>query len=335
MLIFYFCSLFFIHIVIATGGMELNALKKVLFLGDPGIDDSLAIMYGLLHPDIDIVGIVTGYGNVTQEQATNNAAYLLQIAGREDIPIINGAKIPLSGEFTTYYPEIHGPEGLGPIRPPETIKANVEPFCEIFEIIERYKGELIIVDAGRSTSLATAFILEKELMKSVKEYYIMGGAFLVPGNVTPVSEANFHGDAIASNLVMQYAENVSLIPLNVTNEAIITPNTVTYITKNAKTNFNKLIEPIFNYYYKAYKKLNPNIAGSPIHDVVTMMAVVNPSLIEYVYRRVQVDTDGLAKGESIADFRPQPRAEAMKKWVRIGWKLHYEKFLEDFIQVMT
>ena len=50
-------------------------------------------MYGLLHPDIDIVGVVTGYGNVTQEKATSNAAYLLQLAGREDIPIINGAKI--------------------------------------------------------------------------------------------------------------------------------------------------------------------------------------------------------------------------------------------------
>lgn len=93
--------------------------EKVLFLGDPGIDDSLAIMYGLLHPDIDIVGVVTGYGNVTQEKATSNAAYLLQLAGREDIPVINGAKIPLSGDITTYYPEIHGAEGLGPIRPPK------------------------------------------------------------------------------------------------------------------------------------------------------------------------------------------------------------------------
>ncbi len=37
-------------------------------------------------------------------------------------------------------------------------------------------------------------------MKYVKEYYIMGGAFLMPGNVTPVAEANFHGDLMASQL---------------------------------------------------------------------------------------------------------------------------------------
>ena len=73
-------------------------MKKCYFW-ETGIDDSLAIMYGIMHPDIDIVGVVTGYGNVTQEKATSNAAYLLQMAGREDIPVINGAKIPLSGEM--------------------------------------------------------------------------------------------------------------------------------------------------------------------------------------------------------------------------------------------
>ncbi|MFJ8531548.1 nucleoside hydrolase [Bacillus sp. NPDC094106] len=315
--------------------MELRSMKKVLFLGDPGIDDSLAIMYGLLHPEIDIVGVVTGYGNVTQEKATSNAAYLLQLAGREDIPIIKGAKIPFSGEITTYYPEIHGTDGLGPIRPPKTISPNIKSFCEFFSILEKYKGELIIVDAGRSTTLATAFILEKPLMKYVKEYYIMGGAFLIPGNVTPVAEANFHGDPLASELVMQNAKNVTLIPLNVTSGAIITPETVKYITKNSKTNFKKLIEPIFTYYYKAYKKLNPKITGSPVHDVVTMMAAANPSLLEYVYRRVEVATGGIAIGESVADFRPQPDTKALKNWVRIGWTLHYEKFLEDFVKIMT
>ncbi|NUJ06029.1 nucleoside hydrolase [Bacillus paranthracis] len=324
-----------IHKLITIEGMELRVMKKVLFLGDPGIDDSLAIMYGLLHPDIDIVGVVTGYGNVTQEKATSNAAYLLQLAGQEDIPVINGAKIPLSGDITTYYPEIHGAEGLGPIRPPKNLSPNIKPFCEFFDILEKYKGELIIVDAGRSTTLATAFILEKPLMKYVKEYYIMGGAFLMPGNVTPVAEANFHGDPIASQLVMQNAKNVTLVPLNVTSEAIITPEMVKYITKHSKTSFNKLIEPIFTYYYKAYRKLNPKITGSPVHDVVTMMVAANPSILDYVYRRVDVDTVGIAKGESIADFRPQPDAKALKNWVRIGWSLHYKKFLEDFVKIMT
>ena len=112
-------------------------MKKVLFFFFFCIDDSLAILYGLLHHESEVVGIVTGYGNVTQEQTTSNAAYLMKLAGREDIPIINGAKMPLSGELTTYYPEIHGSEGLGPIRPPKTIRPDIKPFCTIFYFSER------------------------------------------------------------------------------------------------------------------------------------------------------------------------------------------------------
>ncbi|EMI3508684.1 nucleoside hydrolase, partial [Bacillus cereus] len=28
-------------------------------------------------------------------------------------------------------------------------------------------------------------------------------------------------------------------------------------------------------------------------------------------------------------------AKALKNWVRIGWSLHYKKFLEDFVKFMT
>jgi len=84
-------------------------LKKVLLFGDPGIDDSLAIIYGLLHPEIEIVGIVT------KEQTTRNALYLLQLAGRTDISVISGASLSFLNGFTPYYPELHGAEGFGPI----------------------------------------------------------------------------------------------------------------------------------------------------------------------------------------------------------------------------
>ena len=54
-------------------------------------------------------------------------------------------------------------------------------------------------------NISDSIYFEKPMMKYVKEYYIMGGA-LMPGNVTPVAEANFHGDPIASQLVMQNAK---------------------------------------------------------------------------------------------------------------------------------
>src|SRR5690625_598332 len=130
----------------------------------------------------------------------------------------------MTGEKPTFYPEIHGEYGLGPIKPPAATNGVIdENFYEIVEIIKRYGNELTIVNIGRLTSLATMFILYQRLMSNVKDYYLMGGAFWVPGNVTAVSEANFYADPIAANIVLTNAHDVTIIPLNVTEQAVVTP----------------------------------------------------------------------------------------------------------------
>ncbi|UOK58806.1 nucleoside hydrolase [Bacillus sp. OVS6] len=235
-------------------------MKKILLFADPGIDDSLAIIYALLSPEIELLGIVTSYGNVTKQQATENAAYLLKLAGREDIPVIEGATFPLSGEVSVYYPEIHGEEGLGPIRPPKGLNVVVRDFSYIFDIIKQNK-DITIVDTGRTTSLSNAFNLKLELMKEIKEIYLMGGAFFVPGNVTPLAEANFYGDPIAVNVVLDYANEVYITPLNVTNRAIVTREIANYIYSIASNPFKELIPSITNYYADAYAKLRPGGEG--------------------------------------------------------------------------
>lgn len=310
---------------------------KVLFFGDPGIDDSLAIMYGLLHPNIEFVGIVPGYGNVEQEQAIQNVAYLLSLAGKRDVPIIAGAKGPLSGEFTPYYPEIHGEKGLGPIRPPDTLPtAELLNFDEIFNIIKRNENELYIVDVGRSTSLAIAFLLGGEIMNKVKGIYIMGGAFFVPGNVTAEAEANFYGDPIASNLVCEHAQTLAIHPLNITMNALLTSEVVDQIVLHGTNNpFRNLIKPIFDYYYEFYKKSTPGIKGTPLHDVVALSAIVNPSIVKYAHRRVNVELFGVLKGVSVADFRANPDEEPPETIDRIALRFNYEKFITEFLQVMT
>jgi purine nucleosidase len=76
---------------------------------------------------------------------------------------------------------------------------------KVVEIVNQYKGGLTIYCAGRLTSLAAVLILYPETIKFIKDIYIMGGAFTVPGNVTPPAEANFYGDPYAVNIVLQTA----------------------------------------------------------------------------------------------------------------------------------
>ncbi|ART75978.1 nucleoside hydrolase [Sutcliffiella horikoshii] len=309
--------------------------QKILLYCDPGIDDSLAIIYALLNPELELVGIVTSYGNVDQEQATQNVAYLLELGGKKDIVLIGGAKTPLSGEFTPYYPEIHGEEGLGPINPPDTIKGELLNFDAIFKLIEEYGEELIIVDVGRSTSLAISFNLAgAETMNAIKGFYLMGGAFLTPGNVTAGAEANFYGDPIAAGIVMEKVKNGVLYPLNVTKEAIITPEMIDDIISEENNPYQSLIKEIFDYYFEAYQKLIPGIEGSPLHDVMTLFAVTTPQAFKYVEKEVNVGLDeGNLRGVSIADFRPRPDEKGNK--VTIALEVNAEEFAKNFVKVMS
>lgn len=305
--------------------------KKILFFCDPGIDDSLAIIYTLLHPDLELVGIVTSYGNVTKEQATANAYYLLKLANQQHVPIIPGAANPVQQDPVTYYPEIHGGEGIGPIQPPSDMDYQIYPFDTIRYLFNKYGKDLVVVDTGRSTSLATAFILFNEEVKQVGSFYVMGGAFFVPGNVTPLAEANFYGDPTSSNYVLKYAHNLTITPLNVTQEAILTDQIIQYIIQQSNSPYESLLHPIFSFYYKAYQKLVPGIQGAPIHDLLTVMIISNPSIVEYVYYDAKVINDSVeAKGLSYIDLRPSGQTGK----TRIAIKLNYSSFINEFIKVM-
>ena len=68
---------------------------KICIDCDPGVDDSLAILFALARPDVEVVGISTSVGNVTAKQGADNALRILKLAGMEHkIPVCVGAEQP-------------------------------------------------------------------------------------------------------------------------------------------------------------------------------------------------------------------------------------------------
>lgn len=70
--------------------------------------------------------------------------------------------------------------------------------------------------------------------------------------------------------VINQSKNSTIIPLNVTNSAILLPNEVEYIAEHTTTPFKSLIKPFYDYYFSAYKKLNPSIKGAPLIRILIM-----------------------------------------------------------------
>ncbi|MED2971761.1 nucleoside hydrolase [Fictibacillus sp. B-59209] len=310
--------------------------KKVLLFADVGIDDTIALIYGYLSKQVDIIGVVADYGNVSRVMGLRNITYLVNLFNlSQHTKVILGAEKPMTGEDPIFYPEVHGEYGLGYIKPPQQLPPQgfTENFCEVVSLINQHPGELTIVNTGRLTSLASMYILYNDLINKVKEVYIMGGAFWVPGNVTAVSEANFHGDPIAAKIVLRYANNVTIIPLNVTDRAIVTPQMVDYIQSKGKA---KIIKPLLDFYYEFNKKRNPSIKGSPVHDALTLMATLHQNMFSFRHLPVYIDTNsGVTKGQSIADIRPYADLNNGEKKHRIAFDFIYYWFYHDFMSVMT
>lgn len=314
---------------------------KILLFSDTGIDDTVAIIYALYHPDVELKGIVEGYGNVERNKTLRNGHYLMKLAGKEDeIPVISGATGPLRGNQVPFFPNIHGEEGLGPIHPPIPAEHYDEQtnYDQLFEIIKENKNDITIVNVGRLTDLATAFDLSPEVMSYVSAFYVMGGAFLVPGNASPVAEANFYGDPIAADIVMEKAKNVTVIPLNVTMEAVVPPELVDFIDRQQTTEIGKILKPILDFYYEAYQKLIPGIAGGVVHDAVAMSAAINGgTFLSYVKKCVRIaHKEGLAKGLSIADFRKRSEDNGDdEEDERIAMEMDYDKFILDLLIILS
>ncbi|GAA0609430.1 nucleoside hydrolase [Virgibacillus siamensis] len=314
-------------------------MKKIILFADTGIDDTIALIYALKNPEIDLIGVVSGYGNINREKTYRNVEYLLELADRTDIPVIAGSTRPLSGEDPVFFPEIHGIEGLGPIDPPipEERYANRTNFSKLFKLIKENHNEVTIINVGRCTSLAMAHYLSPEVMEDVKETYIMGGAFLVPGNATEVAEANFFGDPIAANYVCKNVVNLTIVPLNVTREALLTPSDVNVIGDHSDSPLEEIIKPILDYYYEVYQQLEPGISGTPQHDLAALMAALDISgLYEYSKREVRVQHEGnFAYGESIADFRPGSSDCFGPKCPRIALRINQDVFVSNVLRILT
>lgn len=317
-----------------------SRMKNLILFVDVGIDDAFALIYLLKNPTVNLVAVVAGYGNTDRDRSYRNAKYILQLAGREDVPVIIGSTRPLDGSEPTFYPEIHGPEGLGPIKPPVQSKRYqyASDFSLLFALIKEYANEITIVATGRFTSLTMAWELSPSTMELVTNTVILGGAFSVPGNVTSLAEANFNGDAIAANYITTHVPNLTIIPLNVTMDSYITPKEINQLNEEQTDQVGRLLKPIYDYYRKYYQQTNPQLPGAPIHDLVAAMVGAGvPVVAEYVSKSVSVSyQDQETTGLSIADFRASPdECQGNIECSEIGLSLNRAKYIEEVFRILT
>ena len=275
-------------------------MHKVIFDTDPGVDDAMALLFLHRHPEIDLIGITTVFGNASVETTTRNALFLKREWGI--------AAPVAKGEGKTWDPMrnpvdwpvlIHGHDGLGNIDVPETIDLPVDgrpAHRFIIDTVRANPGEVTLIAVGRMSNLAYALKEDPDITGLVKQVIIMGGAFDVPGNITPAAEANIHGDPEAADVVMTAPWKVVVVGLDVTMQTVMTRTRLARIVERGGKDA-KLLSDISQFYIDFYGRHVED--GMVVHDSCACVYLVAPELFTTRSGAIRVVAGGIADGQTI------------------------------------
>lgn len=280
--------------------------RKVLIDTDPGIDDTMALLLALRSPELEVVGLTTVFGNTDVEVTAQNALRIVELEGNDHIPVAQGAGVPMVIPSRATGKRVHGADGMGNTNPPPPKgKLHQKPAAQfIVETVMANPGEITLVPVGPLTNIALALRLEPRLVTAVKEVVIMGGAANVPGNISPVAEANIHNDPHAANLVFGAGWKLSMIGLDVTTRATMTKDYIAKIA-SADTKAAKLIGAIMPHYQKFHDDLLGMGGSTHTHDPSAIAYLIAPGLFTVEHMPMYVEIEGRCSGATIPDRRKQ------------------------------
>lgn len=285
-------------------------MQRVIIDTDPGIDDAMAILFALAAPALRVEAITTVFGNVAVEQTTRNALTILEVARREDIPVVPGADRPLLRAYRGRGELIHGRDGLGEtdLPPPKGEPQAERAAAFLAARIMEAPGEITLVALGPLTNLALAVRLEPRLAERVRRVVLMGGAATTAGNASPVAEANIYNDPEAAHIVFHAGWPVTMVGLDVTHRVVMDTEYLARL-QEARTPAVDFILKVTAHYLRHYRK-RLQMDGFYVHDPTAVAYVIRPDLFQT--RRVYVDValgEGRCSGQTMADWRGQWQQE--------------------------
>jgi purine nucleosidase len=265
---------------------------------DPGTDDALALWLALASPEIDLRLVTVVGGNVGLERTVANAAAVVGLA-QAVVPVVPGAGRPLRGHFAGDG-RVHGDDGLAGVALPPGPSPVPAVAADAIRTLLRTSppSGMTLVGIGPATNLALALATEPELAGRLREIVLMAGAW-GEGNWTPSAEFNAASDPEALEILLSLGVPVTLVTLDFTAQALVTPARVDAIRElgggaclRAACDIMAAVPPS--------RRLGG--VGHPLHDACAVAWLVAPRLFQTRPASVQVDCGhGPARGRTHVD----------------------------------
>jgi len=314
---------------------------------DAGVDDTLAIIFSLLSPALRVRAITTVAGNVPVSLCTRNVLLTLQLlSGRiRSLPIVaQGASKPLRRKLFTAR-EVHGWDGIGNasgLYDKPALAASARSAVDVILDLLRREPNTTVVATGPLTNIAAAITKDRATMKKAREIVVMGGAFQGMHNTGPAAEFNFYVDPEAADIVMRSGLPIRLIPLNVTEQCLLTPADLRSV---ADPIVRRYIQQITKFYFDFHRR-TINVNGGYLHDPLAAGSVAFPSFVRSRRGYVRVEWSG-AYTRGLSLFFPRlavrknaelpdwvKRALRKKPTVRVAASVDASSFKKKFLKTL-
>ena len=268
----------------------------------------LSLLMLLNAPQVDLLGITVVSGDQWLEQSMVYALHAVELAGREDVPVVRGAERPLlktareQEALETLYgsrPTWHGsfnPDTPPPdtIWPPPGGFPATEPTPGraaefLIRSIRAHPGEVVLYFAGPLTNLALAVRMDPGIVPLVKALHIMGAS---SGGSW---ELNWWWDPEAAAIVMREPWN----------EIVVTSGEIGFTVVSSEELMRRVAErggPYEEHIRSLYLDFEPPeglTQWSAMWDELAVAALLDPTVIAES-RTMWLDVD-LSRGPSYGD----------------------------------
>lgn len=290
------------------------------------VDDALALAYALRHPDLELVGVSTVFGDVALRSRIAQA--LLAAANATEIPVITGLGVPRTpGRAGLMF----GHEGRGLLEDPEPRRqvkeesGSAERIDALAQALARAEPDVVLA-IGPLTNLGAL----AEAGHALPPLAIMGGKLedvLLPGMLPHISEWNWFCDPLAVQRVLAAKHDVRprVMPAEITFRTRLADGDVTRLGDGDA--LARALARLCEHWLAAQREIlsakRPVVA---LHDPLTAAVLVRPDLCPFEARRIRVDDEGAAQLEpgpanvdAAVDVDPAAvRKHLMSVWLGLG-----------------
>jgi pyrimidine-specific ribonucleoside hydrolase len=305
---------------------------------DTGVDDALAIILAVRHPDLDVIGISCVAGNASLAQVVDNTLRVLDAAGAPQIPVAAGAPRPLL-EPPRASSHVHGADGLGGVALPPSSR-SVEPVGAV-ELMRRlileHDTPVTLVALAPQTNLALLLRTYPEVVGNLERIVFMGGSASV-GNATAVAEFNVWHDPEAAAIVLDANVPTYMYGLDVFNRVAVDQEVARSLELGDDA-LGRVVGALLG------TRINLADGGTSeytglIGDAGAVCAIVEPEALRSETRPVRVEFGGYGRGQTLVDLRRSSdedmRYGSADDWtnVEIALEVDADRVLRVFLETL-